>query len=485
MLLIAGIAMLQLLCVPGHYLGWAHDDVLYVLAARSLLTGAYTLGISPGLPPLTEITPGWPLLLAPAALASGDYPAGYQLWSWLWLVLCSALFWMWLRRRLSAPGAAAGAALFALNPLVLSRSGVVMSEMPFLAVLMALLLLLESRRGLRGWQSGCGLGFAWLIRPGALALFPAVWGWYLYRRRYRDAALSAAAALGTILLWQLWAALAGQNMAEVGELAMTLPGQGAFGLVGTAIWNASHALTLWGRTMLPWAAPSASTAALCVGVVLALLCAAGARVLYVERRYETAMVYLACGVAMHLLWPWWYERYLVTLLPFLIWGLALALERFSHGRTAAIFAVLTILPLPVQLPRLMRGDRARQRPELIRTYEWIRGNTPASALITSPFYGRDSFYTGRPFVPLPVSLAEPSRRESLPGGLGNRGIDYVLWQGLPDLGSSLGERYYWSRRLRRFETLLGEAGLPAVFSNTSEGAVLYRVPRAERGQKSH
>jgi len=48
---------------------------------------------------LTEITPGWPLLLAPAALVSGDSPAGYQLWSWLWLVLCDALVWLWLRRR--------------------------------------------------------------------------------------------------------------------------------------------------------------------------------------------------------------------------------------------------------------------------------------------------------------------------------------------------------------------------------------------------
>jgi len=496
-LLIAGCAVVQLLCLPGHYLGWAHDDVIYALAARSLLGGAYTLGISPGLPPLTEMTPGWPLLLAPAALVSADSPAGYQLWSWLWLVLCDVLVWLWLRRRLEAGTAAAAAALFALNPLVLSRSGVVMSEVPFLAVMLALLLRLESRAGLRGWQSGLGLGFAWLVRPGALPLLPAVWGWYLWKRRYREAAYSAAVAAAVVLLWKAWVGLAGRSIAEISELAMTLPGQGASGLAGTALWNVSHALTLWGRSALPWAAPPASTSALCVGTVLAFLAAAGLapfafRALVVllsrgprgdirrgdgsGRRYETAVVYLAGGILMHAVWPWWYERYLVSFLPFLIWGLAsLAAARLPRRWAAAALAAAVLLPLPAQGTRLMRGDRARQRPELMRTYAWIRANTPAYALLTSPFYARDAFYTGRPSVPLPVRAAE-SAAGDLAGRLRRARVGYLLWQDIPDLGSSLGPRFVWTRRLRRLEAELAAAGLTRVFTDEVEGAVVYLVP---------
>ena len=449
---------------------------MYALAARSLLTGRYALGILPGDPILTSMTPGWPFLLMPAAVVSGDSPVGYQVWSWGWLVLCDILFFRWLSRRFSPVAAAAGTALFALNPLVLSRSGVVMSEVPFLACLLGLLLILESKRGLKGWESGLGLGFTWLIRPGALPLFPAVLAYYLCKGKVRRAAQCAAVSAAVLLSWKFFVHFHGAQVAEMTELAMTLPGRSASGWFATALWNLSHALTLWGRTLLPWAAQANSTTALGVGFALAAVSAAGFLPKLRKKGFEAAAAYLAGGAILHAIWPWWFERYLLSFLPFLIWGGMVFCKRWMpEKRMAALLWFLALLPLPVQGRSLVFDNDDRSKPQLARTYAWIRERTTPNLLWTSAFYARDAFYTGRPFRPVPVETAG-SAPEDFASQLRKSRISYVLWQEMPDLGSSLGEHFMWSRRLRDFEKALETSNLTAEFTNLSEGSVVYRVP---------
>ncbi|MFA5139371.1 MAG: hypothetical protein WC728_09060 [Elusimicrobiota bacterium] len=459
------VALLQLFCVPGHYLGEEHDDAQYVLAARGLLNGRYSLGILPADPPLTFVTPGWPLLLAPAAALSGDSNLGYELWSWAWLVLCDVLVWLWLRRRAGPWPAMAGAAAFGLNPLVLSRSGVVMSEVPFLATALGLLLALD--RPLKGAWSGLALGFAWLIRPGAGPLFPATWAAHAVKRRWRDLGVSVVLSLGCVLAWKAWVASAGDRLAEFKELALASPTWGG----GSD--NLREAALLLGQTLLPWPAPD-GLAPLLAGALFAAVSLAGMVVAFRrERRLEPVSVYVLCWIGMHAFWPYWYERYLVTLLPFLLWGFCEALRAVVRPESlrAGLLAALALVPFPGQARWLLSGTRERSVPELQETYSWIRERTDPAAMFSSAFFCRDALYTGRPTVPLPLAGDDgPLARR-----LSARRVRYVLWQNGLDLGSTLGESFHWTRALNGAARELAGPGFRPVYGNAREGSVVYEV----------
>ncbi|MFC1679899.1 hypothetical protein ACFL2T_06785 [Elusimicrobiota bacterium] len=481
-LILGVVVLLQLFCLPGQYIGKEGDGVFYVLASRSLLSGGYTLGISPGDPPLTFLTPGWPALLLPAAAISGDSAGGYHLWSWLWLALADVLLWMWLRRRMGGAAALAATALFGLNPLVLSRAGAVLSEIPCLALSLLLLNLLDREKGLAGWKSGLFLGFSWLVRPAVLPLFPAVWGYYLWRGRRRDAVLSALCSLAPIAVWLVWVSAVGGKVSEAEELSSTLLRGGLSVLPGVGFHNALGALRLWGETMLPWP-PSASPspAALVLGAGLFAAASAGVVIEWRRSGYETAGLYLLLAVAMHAIWPWWFERYLPPLLPFLIWGLWSVLRRALRSERAAVcvLAVLAVVPVPGQGFELMRRAAARQRPEFASTYRWIKENTEPGALFTSALYHRDAYYTGRPFVPLP-DLGAPGVRGAKGAAevLRSSSVRYVLWYGVPELGSSLGAGFHWSRSLRGLASDVRGPRFRELRSFPEEGSAVYEVLRS-------
>lgn len=465
--------MMQFLCCPGHYLGREQDGAFYVLAARAILRGAYTLGISPGEPALTFITPGWPLLLSPAAALSGDAALGYQLWAWAWLVLATGLAFVWFRRRFGSRPAYLLTALFALNPLVLSRSGVLTSEIPFLALTFAILLRLEKASPA---ETGLSLGFLWLVRPAALAFFPAVWAarWLLAKGDDRWKALVPCATLSFVppALWWLWVRSAGGTLSEVREIGMSLPGQGLGGLALIAAANARSALSLLGETLLPWAPSGSMGFALILGAVFAAFAIYGAA-RSLRRGYEPAAALLAGGALMHAFWPWWYERYLVVFLPFLLWGLWEAVRSLRRESLAAGLLVLVLVLSLAGQGRLVARQSARShRLELHASYRWIQRHTPAHALIASALYARDAFYTGRPFVPLPTGggdLAERLRRGR---------IAYVLWREVPDLGSTLGKDFFWTRRLAAFGAEIAAAegrSIKREHFDPLTGTALFRV----------
>ena len=142
---LAACALLILAFAPAQYFGRQQDDLFFFLGARSLLSGRYCILTSPGCPPLTMNSPGWPLLLTPLA-ALTERPGFFSAFSALVLAACPIALWAWLRRRTDEDAALLAAALFASCPLVLAQSGAVMSEAPYLLVLLALLAAVETGR---------------------------------------------------------------------------------------------------------------------------------------------------------------------------------------------------------------------------------------------------------------------------------------------------------------------------------------------------
>lgn len=466
--LLCALALFQLLCVPGHYLGFEHDDVQYVLAARSLLEGRYSLGILPGDPPLTIASPGWPLLLTPAALVSGDHPLGYQLWAWGWLVLCDALMWIWLRRRFAPATAGAAVALFALNPLVLSRAGVLMNEIPYLAFVLGAFALYDREEIPSGWAGGALLGFCWLIRTASLPLVPAVLGVYALRRRWKDAAAAAGVWAAAVAAWKLWSDWGGPGLAEQGELWNTIGLEGGGALLSVAANNAREAARLLGETLLPWR-PQPGTPGLATALGAAAWAGAGWG-FWTRRRgadFGPAGVYLAFGILLHAFWPYWYQRYLPPFLPALALGWCLAFEPLFKNRTAILAGALALATVPGQGAVLVSRQHLRYRPEFVETYAALPDFAAPNELFASAFYCRDAYYAGRPFVPLP--LGEGPLAERMRQG----GISYILWKELPELGSSLGARFASLRRLRAMREELTGPDFRVLYSNSREKTEIF------------
>ncbi|PCI39395.1 MAG: hypothetical protein COB53_03380 [Elusimicrobia bacterium] len=470
--ILASLALFQLLCVPGHYIGFEHDDIQYVLAARSLLEGHYSLGIIPGDPPLTVASPGWPLLLMPAALVSGDNPLGYQLWAWLWLVVCDVLLWRWLRRQFSPAMAAAGTALFALNPLILSRAGVLMNEIPYLAFVLGGFVLFDREKPVPGWAAGLLVGFTWLIRTASLPLAAAVFALLAARRRWKDLATAMSIWGVAVVGWKVWSDWGGTGLAEHAELIETF-GVAGLGSVGSIIaGNVMNAFKLLGETLLPWRPyPGTPMLATVCGGVVWVAAIAGLIRRYRDQGLDLATAYLGFGLLLHAVWPWWYQRYLPPYLPVLILGWLFLLAQLPKSTGLLAASLLALVSVPGQGTVLIRREYLRYRPEMAQTYASIREHSAPDALFTSAFYCRDAYYAGRPFVPFPGGEGTLAQR------MRALGIRFVLWNGVPDLGSSLGDGFEAVRKLKIMERELEGPDFHIFYKNSQENVTIYSVAK--------
>jgi hypothetical protein len=443
--------LIDLLAFPAGYLGKEHDDALYVLAAQDLAHGHYRHWFLPGQPPITEFTPGYPALLAPVAFFAGAEPAAFQIYNWLILALCDFAVWIWLKRRHSPETAALLTLFFAASPLVLSRAGRVMPEAAFLACVLAALMLWE--RG-AAWAAGAAALACLMLRPAGLPLAAALAAASLARRRFREAAIIGALPAAGLAGWALWCRSSG-GLREVSELAWNYGGAGTLEFVRVASENAVHMAAALGAAALPVSWAEGAAAPWLGGLLLGTAAAGAARALKPLRDADPGDLFFFGSLLMHLLWPWWYDRYWLPLLPFLGSLATRAGARvFAGGEKvpAALLAAFLLWQFLVQGRLWTRRRPADARPELAETYAWIRDHTSSADGFASLFYARDLLYTGRVFGPLPEAGSSAELRREL----ARRRQRYVLWQNEPDLGFSLGPESAPARRLNGLGRLLDD-----------------------------
>ncbi len=419
-LVLAACALLVLAFAPAQYFGRQQDDLLYYLGARALASGRYCLETSPGCPPLAMINPGWPLMLAPLALTT-NRPAAYQALAALLLALAPLAAWAWLRSRFDETTALLGAALTASSPLLLGQAGVPMSEAPFLLVLTALVAAAQSGRAAAAGALGAALI---LLRTAGAAAFPAAVVPFLITRRPRKAAAAALPPLAAYGLWSAWSWSHTRGVDKISLLSETYHGGVLIKAATMAAVNARYYAATWGACFLP-ARLADGPSALAVGAALAALAAAGLIRALRRRRDDPAAWALLGFVALHALWGWQYERYLLPLIPLLIWALAEGLGRAAKPALATLLA----LQLCAQtLPRLGRPS-PYARPELERTYAWL-AQRPRPALLASAENVRDGWYAGLPNVALP----DAPDAEAFAAQLKRERVSYVLRQDALDVG---------------------------------------------------
>jgi 4-amino-4-deoxy-L-arabinose transferase-like glycosyltransferase len=189
---VVAIAAFIFIAKYGEFQIGAHfqDDATYVVLAKSLLySDRYGLINGPGGVEPTHYPIGFPLLLAPIIYVLPHNLDALRVIALLTTLLNTALlFWAWrsFSRLRSYWWALAIVVLYALSPLIVDHTRMVMSEPPFLACCLVAFVLAEqlvNRRQVFGWHlwMSIALVLAFLIRTVGITLLFTVLAYLLWR----------------------------------------------------------------------------------------------------------------------------------------------------------------------------------------------------------------------------------------------------------------------------------------------------------------
>ncbi|MGQ0560323.1 MAG: ArnT family glycosyltransferase [Gemmatimonadota bacterium] len=206
-----GLVALHLLLVAAVFnptIFTGGDNGVYVALSRSLVEqGAYLSIHDPVATPHTYYPPGYPTILAIASLL------GIQPWVHIKLVTVAfsaagvALAYLWLRRRTTAGIALFAALVTAISPGLLVMSHYELSDVPFWALAMLALWLMEAvPREARGRVVVAALAAAaaYLTRTAALPMVVAMIGWLVLEKRWKQLAILVAIVTPAMGWWYWW-----------------------------------------------------------------------------------------------------------------------------------------------------------------------------------------------------------------------------------------------------------------------------------------
>jgi hypothetical protein len=213
-----------LVLVPSAFYAWKnpdmpefaklHDGGLLYGSAKSLATGqGYRILSLPEEPAQTKYPILYPLFLSSVWKLNPSFPDNLRLarlFSWMVLVVCLALAWVYMRKEgFNDVRTIILVALLGLDPYMILFGSGIFTEVFFTALVLATFLL-ASRDGLK-WAilAGCVAGLAYLSRTAGIALLVSMPAFYLYRRDARRAIGFAAGMIPFVAGWMLWSR---QNM---------------------------------------------------------------------------------------------------------------------------------------------------------------------------------------------------------------------------------------------------------------------------------
>lgn len=446
------------------------DDAWYALLGRTLARGDGFLQPNtptPGL--LPYLPPGFPLLLAPLWLVAPDFPANVALLKGLSIVAmlaASGLTYVYVRaHRDWSPWLAlfVSAAVALVPSLVFLATSTLMSDVAFLAVQLATVLVLERTTSRAGTiAAAVGAAATVLIRTIGVAvpvsavvylglkrdwtragLFAAVVvltlaPWQIYAARHAsNAQLSGTDALPSYgqAFWQQWASDAKAGTATVRDLPARI-GRNVFdvvtrdavALVAPSLLRGPHqsGLELIGVGTYGMQGPMGNgTETIVLSAVLFGLMAVG-WLTSVRRRLSLAEIVVPVSLAVIVAWPFWSFRFILPLTPFLLIYLLDGLRAVTPAASPIpAFAMAGIVALS-QFDHVDYLTRAKARQPDWSIYaedteavlEWLRQH-PATGVIAASNPALVHLRTDTPTIQLDTAVDRAAFKA--------RGVQYVVW----------------------------------------------------------
>lgn len=328
----AWVALIVLLHVALGLLLWeptlfeGGDNAGYMILGESLRSGqGYRDLYLPGEPLHAKYPP-----LYPAVLAVAGWLGGVQLFKLLSLGFTTGAVALVARlgRRLAGPGIGlAAAGILAVNPVLLEYAHWVLSEAPFVfLVLLSVVLLSADSDRLRAAGLAAAAA-AFLTRTAGLPLLLAAAAVPLLRGRWRRGALAAGVGAAVAGGWAAY-----QGVAEPGQpgylrqLVMVDPYEPAAGAVGPAglLERAAENLWTYASSILPGSLTGGLGGTgegwfLGLGLLVSALALAG-WILRAVREAGVAELFALLYAGLIVLWPqvWTDRRFLLPLLPLVL-----------------------------------------------------------------------------------------------------------------------------------------------------------------------
>jgi hypothetical protein len=345
-IVVAHVVLVWLARAPG-VIG---DEAVYIALARSLRSFHYQEIFYVGLPIHRMYPPGYPLLLAAASVVVGERFNALVVVSMLSSAAALIVLFATVTRRWGPFVGLTCLAGLAVNPLLVTFSGWVISEAPFIlcAVIAVCVLARDDSRRSAVVAGGATIAAA-LVRSIGVSVVVGLVFYWLWKRRYRRASCLAVAAVLFVGGWLAFSALApGQvpGRSYLADAALHTGGSGVLRTVLARVWAAR----VYGRYFYWQLAPAVGGTWLddlvAVPVVVAGL-AWGLRVLCA--RWPAALAFMVPYAAVLLVWPYTVERFLAPLVPFVIVTMVVGIDalaasiRPSLRRPALVIALAFLI----------------------------------------------------------------------------------------------------------------------------------------------
>lgn len=445
---------------PVRYFGFDHDDTIYFSSAQALAEGrGYIIPSLPGTPVQTKYPVVYPWLLSWVWRWFPSFPANLVPATWL-----TALFGCWsliaafqFLRRLLGLGdwpALAIVGVFAFEPNFLAYSGRILSDVPFMALVLTAIVLADSSlsRSKRTWlvvMTGVLAGLSAGMRTIGLAVAVGIFVTALFRREYRKAIVFCLAA-APFLAIALWPVLSGSFLNGQGNETNSLePGWRQTWLYYTSyggFWRGSvpsaavffkllkingllFGIAPMRYVLAPLIEPT-SLGGITVYTILTAVLIAGIVRQARKQEWKLILVVFLFYSLFLLAWPFpQMSRFLLLFLPLFYAGLYVETKRMvqllvanlrsgapAWSRALAVGLSIALLAVGgAALWNYARGDRrelsakAERRAGLLRektqAYEWIRRHTDANSRIVAYHDALLYLYTGRQALrPIAFSL---------------------------------------------------------------------------------
>jgi hypothetical protein len=461
-----GVTLAIYLLRLDRVVGLFVDDAWYVVLAQSLATGqGYSLPNSPSVNILPLYPPAFPFLLSLIYRIAPSFPDNvyaFKLVSVIAMLLVGILAYRHFQRVRELPWFVAMALTLAtaLSPLlVFMATSTLMSECFFTLIFLLVIVLTErsaqagaSAKGLQlAALAGTVAAIAFLTRSIGVALLLAGFLYFLKEKLVRSAVVFSVVAVLLVAPWMLYtrahAPTPAQQKEQGGHIVLPYAQQfwqrrAGFTTSGTVTAAdlpervLNNLTDIAGRDVLrviaaplfealrdPYAEAQSekvraggSGAPVWLSFVLSLLLVAGF-IAAVRERLTMAELAVPFSLGITLLWPWETVRFVLPLIPFLVYyfllgvrtlaGLALK-DRAAQWKIVTVIAGLLIaINLYANLNYIAKASSAStlERPQWLLTFDeaeamfkWTKDNTKAEGVLATANPPLAYLYTGRKTV---------------------------------------------------------------------------------------